>query len=89
MQNDIPSTQTLLWAAGTAACTAAGGYIPTQQVPGWAPEPAGHTHTQPIEAWVPDHSDSLAGRPWKPGIFGAGALARAQQTDAVVCEPVS
>lgn len=89
MQSDIPRTQTLAWAAGTAACTVSGGYIPAQQVPVWVPEPAEDTHTQPIQAWVPDHSDSLAGRPWKPGIFGAGALTRAQQTDAVVCEPVS
>lgn len=62
---------------------------PIQQVRVWAPKPAGGTQTQPIEAWVPDHSDTHAGRPWKPETADAGAFSRAQKTDAITCEPVS
>lgn len=57
--------------------------IPTQRAP------SGAIQTQWIEAWVPDHSDPDAGRPWKPESAGVGAFARAQMTDAVTCEPVS
>lgn len=85
MQNGIPSKQALAWVVDTAA----EGYIFPQQVPVWAPEPAEDTHTRPIQAWAPDHSDFFFGRPWKPQTADAGALARAQKTDAVVCKPVS